>query len=81
MQLRTIIFLNRTTFNLDGAISYVYKSNTTFGRATAKPLDRKSWLISSFTSSVPSKVCKCPLRSTTRHLAQWNLILARLFQI
>jgi len=54
MQLRTIIFLNRTTFNLDGAISYVYKSNTTFGRATAKPLDRKSWLISSFTSSVPS---------------------------
>jgi len=42
LQLRTISFLNRTTFDLDGTISYVYKSKTTFERATAKPLDRKS---------------------------------------
>ena len=42
LQLRTIIFFNRTTSNLDGTISYVHESNTTFERVTAKPLDRKS---------------------------------------
>jgi len=36
LQLRTKIFLNRTTCNLDVTISCVYKSKTAFERATAR---------------------------------------------
>ena len=78
MQLRTIIFFNRTTSNLDGTISYVHESNTTFERVTAKPLDRKSCSSLRSRGVFPLRCSNAQYHQTTGAV---NLILAHIFQI